>query len=163
MTPAIVLFVLRLLLVATAYAFLTGLLIVLWQDIRTARTATELSPPAHLLVLDGPGAAGVHTLAEVNLLGRAHDNSICLDDRTVSAYHARLAFRSGQWWLEDLGSRNGTHLNDLAVVEPLVITYGDEIALGKVKLVLKAGHSEAAGNNPAITLPEQDRDAGPQT
>jgi pSer/pThr/pTyr-binding forkhead associated (FHA) protein len=80
-----------------------------------------------------------------NLIGRAADNSICLDDSTISAYHVRLSFQGGQWWLEDLGSRNGTGVNDLAIEEPLVVTYGDRIRVGRVEMKLSAGDPPEEG------------------
>jgi pSer/pThr/pTyr-binding forkhead associated (FHA) protein len=78
-------------------------------------------------------------LGEVNLLGRANDNTLTLPETTVSAYHARISFRQGTWWLEDLGSRNGTIINDIPVVEPTIVIFGDEIHLGSVIVQFCAG------------------------
>lgn len=44
-------------------------------------------------------------------LGAAADNTICLHDQFVSNHHARLKWDGVKWWLEDLGSTNGTFLN----------------------------------------------------
>lgn len=41
-------------------------------------------------------------------LGAAPDNQVILGDRFISGHHARLRWDGNQWWLEDLGSRNGT-------------------------------------------------------
>ena len=76
---------------------------------------------------------------ETNLVGRAADNTIRVDHVTVSSHHARIAFRSGRWILEDLGSRNGTRVNGIAVEGPLVITYGDDLQFGEVVFGLRAG------------------------
>jgi pSer/pThr/pTyr-binding forkhead associated (FHA) protein len=98
-------------------------------------------PGAHLAAKDGGGdnPQGLIPLVETNLLGRAPDNTIRVDDVTVSSHHARIVFRSGQWILEDLGSRNGTRVNGIAVAGPMVITYGDDLQLGELVFGLRAG------------------------
>lgn len=149
MTPALVLLGLRFLLALALYAFLTVVLVTLWKDLRSVRAEPPL-PSAHLVVVEGPGQGRCHLLTEVNTLGRAADNTICLADETVSSYHARLTYHSGQWWLEDLGSRNGSWVNDLAVEQPLVITYGDTLRFGWVRLRLNAGDARPeAAEDPA--------------
>jgi pSer/pThr/pTyr-binding forkhead associated (FHA) protein len=91
------------------------------------------------MVLEGPDPGRCYALTQVNSLGRAADNLVRLKEDTVSAHHALLIFRGGQWWLEDLGSRNGTKVNEVQVEEPLVVTYGDALRLGIVELQLNAG------------------------
>lgn len=142
MTPALLLLALRVLLALLLYAFLVLVLVTLWQDLKEAR-GEPAAPPAHLVIVEGPVEGGCHPLAAVNTLGRAADNTISLADETVSAYHARLSYHGGQWWLEDLGSRNGSWVNDIRVDQPLVITYGDVIQLGRVRLHLAAGSASA--------------------
>jgi hypothetical protein len=138
MNPEIVVFILRILMALLLIGFLTAILFYLWKDTRKEDVGETPLPLAHLTRLDMElGAAFL--LKKVNLLGRAEDNQILLDESTVSAYHARLSFQQGQWWLEDLGSRNGTKLNGIEVAEPLVITYGDRIQLGRVELQFSAG------------------------
>ncbi len=88
-------------------------------------------------VPEAPGAP--IPLGEISLLGRAADNTIRIDDPTISQHHARIGFRSGQWILEDLGSRNGTRVNGITVEGPLVITYGDDLQFGEVMLGLRPG------------------------
>jgi pSer/pThr/pTyr-binding forkhead associated (FHA) protein len=68
-----------------------------------------------------------------------------LDDKTVSARHARLAYHHGQWWLEDLRSRNGTFLNTKAVHEPLVLATGDEVQFGSLKFLVLLDESRVMG------------------
>lgn len=139
MTPALALLVLRMLLALALYAFLAMILIYLWRDLRATSTGGELVPAAHVMVLEGPDPGRCYALTQVNSLGRAADNLVRLKENTVSAHHALLTFRGGQWWLEDLGSRNGTKVNEVQVEEPLVVTYGDALRLGIVELQLNAG------------------------
>jgi hypothetical protein len=142
MSPAIVLLTVRVLLAACLYAFLAAVLVILWRDLRETGTAASLpAPAAHLLLIEpteGTGAA--FPMGEINLLGRAADNTIRIEDPTVSQHHARIAFRTGQWILEDLGSRNGTRVNGFTVEGPLVITYGDDLQFGEVMVGLRPGH-----------------------
>jgi pSer/pThr/pTyr-binding forkhead associated (FHA) protein len=137
MTPAEALLALRALLALALYAFLALVVITLWRDLRGARRQAEGFPAAQLRALDRGGPPAPCLLREENTLGRAADNVITLDDETVSSYHARLSYQGGQWWLQDLGSRNGTRLNDVAVDQPLVAAYGDEIVVGRVRLALE--------------------------
>ncbi len=139
MNPSLVLLGLRLLLAALLVTILALLLYYLWRDTQAALVQKAGAPAAHLFEVEGPAAGKVYPLVDVNQLGRAADNPLRFDDSAVSAYHARISYRGGQWWLEDLGSRNGTFLNGLRVDEPLVLTYGDEIVLGAVRLRLQAG------------------------
>lgn len=73
-------------------------------------------------------------LLPVTTLGRAPTNTIVLNDSFCSQEHALLARRGGQWWLEDLDSSNGTRLNGDPVTEPVVVSSGDVIGVGRVDL-----------------------------
>lgn len=136
MNPPILLLLLRIALALVLYAFLAFILVYLWRDVRQASRSAERIPPAHLVQQDRPSPMLTYTLSEVNLVGRSPDNTIPLLDETVSAYHARLSYQGGQWWLEDLGSRNGTAVNDLIVEDPIVVTYGDSLSFGRINLLL---------------------------
>ncbi len=158
MNPSLVLLGLRLLLAALLVTILALLLYYLWRDTEAALVQKAGAPAAHLFEMEGPAMGKVYPLADVNQIGRAADNPLRFEDSAISAYHARISYRGGQWWLEDLGSRNGTFLNGLRVDEPLVITYGDEIVLGAVRLRLQAGPAILQDSAPKTSGPE--REAG---
>ncbi len=139
MSPEAVLLALRLALAVVLYAFLGATLLYLRRDSAGAATEQISAPPSHLTLLTDPDPGSSFVLAPLNLLGRAADNTIRLDETTVSSHHARLSFQGGQWWLEDLGSKNGTGVNDMELLEPMVVTYGDRLRLGTVTLELKSG------------------------
>lgn len=143
---------LRLGLALALYLFLGLILLFLWRDLRAAGAAASDAPQAYLQLLEGPESGKAFPLVAVNLIGRAADNTIVLDENTVSAHHARVSFQHGQWWLEDQGSKNGTGLNELEVQEPLVVTYGDRIRIGSVQLRLHGGPA------PAAAAPTQEAD-----
>ncbi len=139
MTPEWVLLALRLGLAIALYAFLGAVLWFLWKDTRQAQRFPREAPSGYLHFLEGERVGEYHSLRSVNEIGRAADNSLTLMDETVSAYHARISYQGGQWWLEDLGSRNGTTVNALLVEEPMVVTYGDAIMFGRVETRLEPG------------------------
>jgi hypothetical protein len=143
MSPAVALLVLRIALVLLLYAFLAALLWMLWQDVRAAARATAARSRrlGRLIVMESslaqiaPGAA--FPLMPVTSLGRAPTNTAPLPDEAASLEHALLHLRDGQWWLEDLGSRNGTRLNGEPVAQPTPVVPGDVIAVGRVKLKME--------------------------
>jgi pSer/pThr/pTyr-binding forkhead associated (FHA) protein len=61
-------------------------------------------------------------------------NTVVIEDSFASTEHARLSQRTGRWWLEDLGSTNGTRLNGEPLTAPAIVTTGDEIGIGHVRL-----------------------------
>lgn len=129
---------LRLALAAILYAFLTAVLLMLWRDLRWTVAAEGANRPQGKLVVlkspdDGLAAGSVFLLQPVTLLGRAPTSTIQVPDAYASAQHALISWREGQWWLEDLGSRNGTLLNDQPLQSPAVIATGDIISVGQTQ------------------------------
>ncbi len=143
MSPTALLLGLRLLLAALLYVFLGVLLWLLWRDLRGAARASQARTQrlGRLTVVasDLPALpAGRHfPLLAISSLGRAPTNTAYLPDETCSLEHALLHWRDGQWWLEDLDSRNGTRLNDAPVTQPTPVLPGDVIGVGRVKLKLE--------------------------
>ena len=76
-------------------------------------------------------------------IGRASTNAIQIPDPTVSKEHAEIARAGEQWTIRDLGSRNGTRVNGVDVLDPVMIRDQDVLEIGKVlaRLVGPAGES----------------------
>lgn len=131
---------LRLALAAGLYAFLIGLFVVIWRDLKAAaaESAARHRSFGRLIVLSADGTGlpegTAFPLQPVTSLGRAPTNTVALPDNYASGEHALLSFRGSQWWLEDLGSRNGTLLNGTAITEAVVVSAGDVISIGRVQL-----------------------------
>ena len=70
-------------------------------------------------------------------IGRSSNNVIVLDDGYTSGQHSLITRRGKLWWLEDLASRNGTLLNDAVLTETAVLSTGDVITIGNIKLKLE--------------------------
>ena len=68
------------------------------------------------------------------LIGRGDQAALQLEDRHVSAKHARIIYRQGQVLIEDLCSRNGTKVNGQPVELAVPLREGDVIALGETEL-----------------------------
>ena len=129
----IVLLILRLVLVAVLYVFLSWALLVLWRDLRrqSAGVDEKSIPQLGLYPQAATGEAPLtFTVPELSV-GRDPSSDLCLDDRTISSRHAHLIFRQDQWWVEDLGSTNGTFLNDHRIDTPTVIAHGDRLQFGQ--------------------------------
>ena len=113
MSGIVVLF-LRILLVVALYAFLGVALWVLWKELEhtSERMSGRKTASIRLEVTAStqPAIGLAFTQSEVTV-GRHPRSDVPLQDEAVSVRHALLSFHHGQWWLQDLGSKNGTKLN----------------------------------------------------
>ena len=127
--------------------------------------ANALSQAATLTIKSGPKAGRVIDLTDRELvIGRIDPAELVIDDSEVSRRHARLNCREDRYFIEDLGSVNGTILNGEKITGKHMLTDGDEIRIG-TQVVLtflqpQVKH-EAAGEvlqtrMPASQLPSPD-------
>jgi hypothetical protein len=159
------LFLLRLGLLAIVYLTFFRVLRAVWVELRTenrvvvpvpaaapatngASTHAGAPPPAasvdddseagsRLVVLTPPAVAGqVFELQAETTIGRASDCAVVIDDARVSKVHARIFERDGRWMVEDLGSTNGTLVNDHLLDHPENVGPGDRIQVGEHVLEL---------------------------
>jgi FHA domain len=95
-------------------------------------------PPRSVVVVDERGnRTGTHALDGNIQIGRAGACQIRLDDTYVSSFHARIFRRDDGWYVEDLGSTNGTYLNQRRVTSPAALQAGDRLKVGKSTLELR--------------------------
>jgi pSer/pThr/pTyr-binding forkhead associated (FHA) protein len=132
-----VVFVLRLLLTISLYAFLAWAFISLWRDLKIQGNflAAHNIPPLSLTLLREGMSPQIRNFVRPEVtIGRNPACECPLEDETVSARHARLSYHHNQWWLEDLNSTNGTLLNQEKVTIPTVVISGDEFACGDTRI-----------------------------
>jgi hypothetical protein len=143
----LVLFLLRLISGTLLIAVLVLLFVFMWRDYHSTASQAEASRRTYgrltsLLEVDGTHAVTgqSYPLLPITSLGRAPTNTIPIDDTFASSEHAVVAMRSGQWWLEDRKSRNGTTLNGMPVTQAIIVTDGDIIGIGKMRFRLDLEH-----------------------
>ena len=110
---------------------------------RGARKGGAAAPPA---VPPGPSAVVIHTegtkprtvaVSGNMVMGRAPECELALDDTFVSQQHARLFAKNGSWYVEDLGSTNGTFVNDQRLGAPAMVQPGDRVRVGTTIMELR--------------------------
>jgi len=149
---------LRLLLALSLYAFLGWTLITIWRELNAQGSilAGRKIPgiALNVQVANSPITQHYFTQSEI-LLGRDRHCDVPLIDDTVSMRHARLSYHHGQWWLEDLGSTNGTRLNKEPLSIPTVIIGGDHIQCGKTAFITIRLGAEIS-NPPTERIPNKE-------
>ncbi len=96
------------------------------------------SAPTHAIVTQGSNVGERAELAQAPvLIGRGSDAAIRLDDDYVSTRHARIAASGDQWFVEDLGSTNGTYVGTVRISQPTTITVGTQVRVGKTIIELR--------------------------
>lgn len=125
---------LRLVLVTCMFTFLGIIGRVLWQEWcgYRGRPGSEMHPT--LILLQPPDGRSLRFQSPEVLIGRSQACDAVIPDPTLSGRHARFSYHHQQWWLEDLQTTNGTLLNGQMITAPVVITDGDSIQCGRVRL-----------------------------
>ena len=94
--------------------------------------------PSAVTIVEGGNSGETVPLSQAPLLiGRGNDAAIRLDDDYVSTRHARIAVSNGQWYVEDLGSTNGTYVGNTRITQPTAIQLGTRVRIGKTVLELR--------------------------
>ncbi len=142
--------VLRICLLLLVYLVMIRVLRILWLQTRpvpVGRSAPDTRrasrppgvAPARLVVVAPVERAGRawDLPGDEITLGRSPGCTVVIDDPRVSKVHARLVRRDGRWWIEDLGSTNGTRLDGRTLDGPTPLTPGGRIEVGGTMLELR--------------------------
>ncbi|MGH9184028.1 MAG: FHA domain-containing protein [Acidimicrobiales bacterium] len=136
--------VLKILALVLVYLFFLRVLRAVWTEVRQPTVAAAApagprganrprrgNPSRHLVVLEPQERRGHRYELEAEVtLGRASGCQVALDDTYVSQIHARIFAREGVFYVEDLGSTNGTYLNTRKVAAPTALKAGDRLRVG---------------------------------
>ena len=98
-------------------------------------------------IIQGPDRQRTFELVEgENTIGR-QGQPIQLIDNTVSRQHAQLVRQDGRWFIEDMGSANGTYVNGVRLTKPMPLNRGDQVRCGATLLVFSQ-----SGRDPIPTV-----------
>lgn len=152
--PEQLLTILKFCFLAVLYLFFVRVLRAVWAEVRPPRAAAASvaqaparparaslggnRPPGKLKVVEPAERRGrVYELSDELTVGRAGGCQVALgEDTYVSQLHARVFRREGQFYVEDLGSTNGTYVNRKKVTAPIAIRKGDRLQVGKTVMEL---------------------------
>lgn len=110
---------------------------------------------SHLEVWKPSGRELVPLSGERVTLGKASTNAVSLEhDPTVSRLHAVLENHGSAWSIRDLGSRNGTYINGEKIDTERVLRSGDELRLGKSRLVYLESREAGQAADEATMVPD---------
>ena len=110
---------------------------------RSRRTPSSEARPARgglsqLIVTEGAlSGTRIALTGKPILIGRANDSTLVLTDDYASTRHARISETNNVWYLEDLGSTNGTYVGQTKVTGPLPLEAGVVIRIGKTAMELR--------------------------
>lgn len=94
--------------------------------------------PSHMVVTEGPLLGTTIALGQQSvLIGRSPGSTLVLDDDYASSQHARIFPDRGEWFVEDLGSTNGTFAGQQRVSGPQQLTTGSTLKIGTTVLELR--------------------------
>ena len=103
----------------------------------------EMTPSAHSPFDDSLiYGERIVRLTQPFLIGRAHNSYLRLQDPDVSRRHAMLFLHGADWWLSDLGSRNGVRVNGMRLTHTRRMRDGDELRIGKQNLAFASAAAE---------------------
>lgn len=158
MTSPLAIQLMRFAFLALLWLFIYGMVRVIRVELRTSgaprisvaskpkrsrRSSNSDARPARggvsqLIVTEGAlSGTRVALTGKPILIGRANDSTLVLTDDYASTRHARISETNGVWYLEDLGSTNGTYVGQAKVSGPIPLEAGVVIRIGKTAMELR--------------------------
>ena len=148
---ATVVLVLRFALAIALYAFLGWAFFTLVQELKQQgnKLSTQKKPGITIFVsMERKRETQRYFTQTEIIIGRDTHCDLSVMDEALSAHHARITHHHGQWWLEDLNSRNGTFLNREKLNTSAVIITGDQFKCGNTLFDVRVDVEEPV---PSIT------------
>ncbi len=107
-----------------------------------------------LLVRSSDGDESVYYLRAINTIGRHSDQNVQLLDRVVSKNHALITYSDGHFYLQDMGSRNGTYVNQRRLQGRTRLYDGDLISMGGSRLLFVDDQESPRSSLPQVCIQE---------
>lgn len=104
---------------------------------KNGEAAPTLTGPSSVVVHPPEGKARTVRIGPSMTIGRAPGCELLIEDTYASSQHARIFGKNGTWYVEDLGSTNGTFVNDQRLAAPAMVQPGDKIRVGTTVLELR--------------------------
>lgn len=151
--PPIVFALVQGLFLVLLYLFVARAVRAVWRDVSGTSVATsapsrskskspakrkQRTQPRELVIHTPQGRPRVVRLDDHDVtFGRAETSTVALDDAYISDHHAKVFFADGEWRITDMGSTNGTFLNQVKVTSPAPISAGDQLGIGKTTVQVR--------------------------
>ena len=103
------------------------------QATATRTNAKGAKTPDKLVVVSA-GATRAYDLGDELIMGRSAKCHVVINDTYASQVHSRVFRRNGQFFIEDMGSTNGTYLNNAKVMVPTPVSRGDRARIGRTEM-----------------------------
>lgn len=107
-------------------------------EARVVPASAPAAEPAATTYWLATSSGRIPLLPGENLVGRDPHGRVWLDSPSVSRRHARIQVDDGRVTVEDLDSKNGTHIGDRIVTSPVALLDGDELSFGSVSATFRA-------------------------
>jgi pSer/pThr/pTyr-binding forkhead associated (FHA) protein len=107
-----------------------------------------------LEIVEGESAGTTFALSQPLEVGRSQELGIVLEDGEVSRRHARISPSDGSVVVEDLGSRNGSFVNEQPIDGPREVRPGDRVRIGLTVFELRSAQQAQRGESGVIAMPQ---------
>lgn len=124
--------ILKYVFIIIIYAFVFQIAKMIFQDIKSTQASKK---GAYLKLIDDEVKDKIYPIRESLTVGRDRYSDIRLDYKFVSKNHFIIEEDGGEYYLSDLGSKNGTYVNGIRIDDEVILEDGDIIELNDIKFV----------------------------
>lgn len=139
--------ILKYLFVLIVLYFIYSIIRIIYYDVRASMKKEKISDTYLKLINFNQGfkfkVQEYYIIGETNTIGRDKSNTICINDKFMSKFHARIIYDEGMYFLEDLNSANGTYLNNEKIEDAIELKSQDIIKMGQVQFLFVDGDEDA--------------------
>lgn len=135
--------ILKYVFVVIVLYFIYSIIRIIYYDVRTVIRKENISDTYLKLIKQNDEykfkVQEYYYIGDDNSIGRDDKNTICIKDKFLSSFHARIILEKGIYFLEDLNSSNGTYLNDEKISDAIELKNKDIIKFGELQFLFIDG------------------------